>query len=52
MTEDALAMMARGLALGLKKEELRVGMPSLFPEDVEPLPQSVSTAFEIINSVA
>ena len=39
-TEDAMALMAEGLAVE-NKGEVSVRMPSGFPEDVEPPPQSV-----------
>ena len=39
-TEDAMAMMAGGPAAEENKGELSVRMPSSFPEDVEPPPQS------------
>ena len=41
-TEDAMAMMAGGPAAGENKGELSVRIPSGFPEDVEPPPQSVA----------
>ena len=41
-TEDAMSMMAGGPAVEDYKGELRVCMPSGFPEDVEPPPQSVA----------
>ena len=41
-TEDAMAMMAGGPAAEENKGELSVRMPSGFPEDVEPPPQSVA----------
>ena len=41
-TEDAMVMMAGGPVVEDNKRELRVCMPSGFPEDVEPPPQSVA----------
>ena len=41
-TDDAMAMMAGGPAAGENKGELSVRIPSGFPEDVEPPPQSVA----------
>ena len=41
-TEDAMAMMAGGPAAEENKGESNVCMPSGFPEDVEPPPQSVA----------
>ena len=41
-TEDAIAMMAGGPAMEENEGELSVRMPSGFPEDVEPPPQSVA----------
>ena len=41
-TEDAMAMMAGGLAAEESTGESNVCMPSGFPEDVEPPPQSVA----------
>ena len=41
-TEDAMAMLVGGPAVEETKPELSVCMPSGFPEDVEPPPQSVA----------
>ena len=41
-TEDAIAMVAGGLAVEESKGELSVRIPSGFPEDVEPPPQPVA----------
>ena len=41
-TENAMAMMAGGPAAEENKVELSVRMPSGFPKDVEPAPQSVA----------
>ena len=41
-TDDAMALMAGGPAAEENKGELSVRMPSGFPEDVEPPPQSVA----------
>ena len=41
-TEDAMAIMAGGPAVEENKREVSARMPSGFPEDVEPPPQSVA----------
>ena len=41
-TEDAMAVVAGGPAAEENKRESNVCMPSVFPEDVEPTPQSVA----------
>ena len=41
-TEDAMAMTAEGLSVEENEGELKAGIPSGFPENVEPPPQSVA----------
>ena len=47
-----MAMMAGGPAVEEENRGLIVCMPSGFPEDAEPPPQSVYRAFKVQNGVA